>query len=189
MKTSLKVINLKEIGKIHFENSPKAKNINISVRANKVRVAVPKSVPFETALNFVLKEKTWILKNILKMEKLKRVHQEYENKHEDISLKKAKEELTKRLHHLSEVTGYKYKKVFVKHQKTLWGSCSNKSNINLNIKLMYLPEDLRDYVMIHELVHLKHHNHSKYFWSELDQWVGKAKDFERRLKKYRIELL
>ena len=188
MKKPLKIVNLKDIGEIHFENSSKAKNINISVKPTKVRVAVPQKVSFETAYKFTLKEKEWILKNILEMKRLVKSHEGFDS-NQNLSKKSAKEMLIKRLEHLSQITGLRYKRVFVKSQKTLWGSCSSKSNINLNIKLIYLPEDLQDYVMLHELVHLKHPNHSKKFWAELDRWVGNAKAFEKRLKKYRIELL
>ena len=60
-----------------------------------------------------------------------------------------------------------YQSVSIRLQKTRWGSCSNQRRINLNAKLLLLPEDLMRYVMIHELAHLQHMNHSKEFWQRV----------------------
>ena len=62
-------------------------------------------------------------------------------------------------------------------------------NINLNINLARLAEELMDYVILHELVHLKIKNHSKEFWSELDKYVGSAKELDKKLKKHRLGLV
>ena len=71
----------------------------------------------------------------------------------------------------------------------MWGSCSEKNNINLNINLVRLTEELMDYVILHELVHLKVKNHSKQFWAELDKYVGNAKELDKKLKKHRLGLV
>ena len=63
-----------------------------------------------------------------------------------------------------EVMGLHYKNIFIRGQKTRWGSCSPAGNLTLNWKLLMAPEDIVDYVVIHELAHLKHMNHSKKFW-------------------------
>ncbi len=65
----------------------------------------------------------------------------------------------------------------------------NSNNINLNIKLINLPKELLDYVIIHELVHTKVKNHSKDFWAELDKYTdSRAKELAKKLKKYNMEL-
>ena len=81
--------------------------------------------------------------------------------------------------------GLSYRRVFVKNQKTLWGSCSAANNINLNVNLVRLPDELRDYVILHELVHTRHKNHSRTFWRALDRLVGDGKRFQRQLRQYR----
>ena len=101
----------------------------------------------------------------------------------------AKENIRARLMELSEKHKYKYNKVFIREQKTRWGSCSVKNNINLNIKLVLLPSRLMDYVILHELVHTKHKNHSPLFWTELDNLTGSAKVLNKQLKSYGIGLL
>lgn len=66
---------------------------------------------------------------------------------------------------ISQETGLDYKKVAIRHQNTRWGSCSTKQSINLNYKLLFLPTNLVRHVMIHELCHTIHFNHSNHFWT------------------------
>jgi predicted metal-dependent hydrolase len=95
---------------------------------------------------------------------------------------------------MAKIHNFKYNKVSIRNQKTKWGSCSAKNNISLNINLVRLPDELRDYVILHELVHTRFKNHSKEFWAELNKFVGdsstnssrKAKELSKRLKKYRL---
>lgn len=74
--------------------------------------------------------------------------------------------------------------VRIKNVKTIWGSCSSKKNLNFNFKLFFLPEALIDYVFVHELAHLKHMNHSKDFWSEVEKQIPDYKKRREELKRY-----
>lgn len=74
--------------------------------------------------------------------------------------------------------------VRIKNVKTIWGSCSSKKNLNFNFKLFFLPEALIDYVFVHELAHLKHMNHSKAFWSEVEKQIPDYKKRREELKRY-----
>lgn len=98
----------------------------------------------------------------------------------------AKEFLPVRVKELAIQYGFRYRKVFIKNAKTLWGSCSSKNNINLNLHLMRLPGRLKDYVILHELTHTKHRNHGKKFWDQLDEYVGDARSLSKELREYRI---
>ena len=82
---------------------------------------------------------------------------------------KAREYLPRHLHDVSTKLTLPYNKVRIKRQKTLWGSCSITGNINLNRNLMLMPSEVVDYVVHHELVHLKVLNHSSKFWKELER--------------------
>jgi len=83
----------------------------------------------------------------------------------------------------------KYNRVFVRNQKTRWGSCSWKNNISLNAKLVKLPEKLMDYIILHELVHTRVRNHGKEFYAELGQLVPDQKLLDSELKEYGAGLL
>lgn len=102
--------------------------------------------------------------------------------------KEAKHYLPRRVSELAGEHGFHYNKVFVKNIKTRWGSCSNVNNINLNVHLMRLPDELIDYVILHELTHTVHKNHQSSFWEKLDKISGNARLLDKKLKQYRIEV-
>jgi hypothetical protein len=81
----------------------------------------------------------------------------------------AEQYLPQRLEHWSEVTELGFNRVRIKDLKSKWGSCSSRRNINLNWQLVFLDENLIDYVLVHELMHLREMNHSPQFW----KWVAK----------------
>jgi predicted metal-dependent hydrolase len=93
-----------------------------------------------------------------------------------------------RVKKLADDFGFKFNKLSLKNIKSRWGSCSRKCNINLSIHLMRLPEHLIDYVILHELVHTVHHNHSSSFWNMLNSVTGSAKILDKELRKYRIAI-
>ena len=95
---------------------------------------------------------------------------------------KALKYLPRQLDGISAALRLPYKKMRVKRQKTLWGSCSIRRNINLNRNLMLLPPDVVDYVLHHELVHLKVLNHSSEFWKELERLFPSYRKSLSRLK-------
>lgn len=85
---------------------------------------------------------------------------------------------------LAAVHGFSFNRLFLKNNKTNWGSCSNKGNINLNIQLMRLSPELADYVILHELCHLKYHNHGTAFHKLLNSMCeGKEKELASQLRK------
>jgi hypothetical protein len=96
----------------------------------------------------------------------------------------AKKHIPRRVKELAYLYGFEYNKVTVKNLKSRWGSCSGRNNINLNIHLMKLPNELIDYVVLHELVHTIHKNHSKRFWNALENILPNSKKLDRALKQY-----
>ena len=79
--------------------------------------------------------------------------------------------------------GYEYNRVSIKNQKTCWGSCSRKKNLNFNYKLLFLPERLQDYVIVHELAHLKEFNHSKNFWALVANIIPDHQEARKELRR------
>ncbi|WP_307756564.1 YgjP-like metallopeptidase domain-containing protein, partial [uncultured Alistipes sp.] len=99
----------------------------------------------------------------------------------------AKADLPARIERLSCLTGLKYTKLTIRASRTKWGSCSGRNNISLSLFLMTLPEHLRDYVIIHELCHTVHHNHSPKFHALVDRLVGgNEKALNRELRAFSI---
>jgi predicted metal-dependent hydrolase len=178
-----KIIEIERIGPVLFERSNRAKYLNISVKAPaKVRVAVPKGISFEKAKIFTHSKIGWICKHLLKIQLKPKIHLF----DKPVDKQAVKEFLEGRIKELADKFGFVYNKVTIRNQKTRWGSCSGKNNINLNMQLMNIPNHLIDYVILHELVHTKIKNHSPIFWGSLNRYVGNAKVVDKELKKYSL---
>jgi predicted metal-dependent hydrolase len=178
MKDS-QTVHIEGIGTVLLEHSHRARRIVISVRMGKgVRVAVPYRTSFASALEFVRTKKTWIKNHLVKVHEYEKRKQAFSEVFQSIDKTEAKKIIITRLTELARQHGFSYRKVTIRNQHTRWGSCSAKDNISLNIKLVALPPELFDYVILHELVHTRVHNHSRRFWQELNKYVegGKAKD-------------
>lgn len=98
----------------------------------------------------------------------------------------AKAALPPRLAELAEQYGFSYNQVRIKHNSSNWGSCSSLGNINLNLNLMRVPEHLRDYVMLHELCHLKYMNHGPEFHALLESVCPGHRACQRELRQYKL---
>ncbi|MFP5518784.1 MAG: M48 family metallopeptidase [Bdellovibrionia bacterium] len=105
--------------------------------------------------------------------------------------REARRYLTQRIHKLSAETQLKFKKLSFREQRTRWGSCSSSGNISLNWRMIVFKPELIDYILLHELCHLKHLNHSAHFWSLVESFMPNYMEQEKELKKahFQIEFL
>jgi predicted metal-dependent hydrolase len=185
-----KTVEMEGIGTVLFEPSRRAKRLNVSLRPLRgVRVAVPHRTSFKTAKEFVSSKTSWIQEHLGKMKQLEDAHQTLSRQTAEVDEAEAKKKIVARLNELAKRHGFAFNRVSVRSLKSRWGSCSHKNNISLNIRLSVLPEEMLEYVILHELVHTHTRNHSKDFWKELDRLVGNAKALDLRLKRYNIMLL
>lgn len=176
------LIEDKEFGQVIVRKNAWAKGVRFSVSTSgRLSMSVPKRTP-----NFLLKKYLDLNRTVIR-EKLpindpaSQRTRDYQKK---VLMKKAKEYLPYRLEYFAKLYGYSYDKCRLTHANTRWGSCSSKKTISLNIGLMKLPEVLRDYVILHELAHLNHMDHSKAFWAEVASHDKFYKDHDRRLKHF-----
>ena len=98
----------------------------------------------------------------------------------------ARQRITRRVEYFAPLVGVTYNRIFIKEQKTRWGSCSSLGNLNFNWKLILLNEELLDYVVVHELAHRKQMNHSPTFWAEVERVLPDYRERRRRLKECRV---
>jgi predicted metal-dependent hydrolase len=77
-------------------------------------------------------------------------------------------------------------RIAIRNQKTRWGSCSSAGNVNFNYQLYYMPRELMDYVIIHELSHRRHMNHSAEFWQEVEKYCKTYRECRKKLRDYEI---
>ena len=169
-----------EVGTVKYIENNRAKRIIISIKPEYVRVVIPKRQSFKNAQKFVESRLDWIKTNKQSMN----VQFEKKRRLPEIDRKVARKILCRRIGQLAQLHNFVYNRVSIRKQKTRWGSCSTKNNINLNANLLHLPSELIDYVLLHELVHTRVKNHSKDFWDELETVVPNARQVDRKLKDY-----
>lgn len=95
----------------------------------------------------------------------------------------AREIITARIEHWNGFYNLEYKRVAIRNQRRCWGSCSEKGNLNFNYKIIFIPEILMDYVIVHELCHLIHLNHSPAFWAEVARAMPEYKEARAHLRR------
>ena len=153
-----------EIGDVVFRKSMRSRSVSIRVHPVKgVSVSVPYMLPYAAARLFFEARKPWILETMARQkERYKDVSPLSSEEIEELR-RQAKAELPPRLSEFASRYGFTYNRVSIKHNATNWGSCSARKNINLNLSIMRLPRVLQDYVLLHELCHLRHQDHGHAF--------------------------
>jgi len=184
---STNTLAISNLGPVAFTRSPRAKYQRITVRPNKtITVTIPRGGSLSKAKQFLKSKISWIQNQL---QKIDQQAQRQDMPDLDVDLEKTQINLFNRLNYFSEKYNFPYNRSGFRCQKTRWGSCSGKNNISLNVNIAFLPDELQDYVLLHELVHTKVKNHSRKFWAELDKYTnGRAKELSRKLKKYRMKL-
>jgi len=225
----------KEIGKVTFSQTKRAKNIGISLRPwQGIRVYFPPQISPKQAEKFLSQKIDWVKNKLNKLsnyEKTRTKHKigdviqtdfheihilpaqnsnfycERNNKQINIKVNKHKirnleiqskirEKLIEiyrqeahmwfppRVKKYATKYNFDYNKVYIKSQKTIWGSCSSKDNININLNLMRLEIKYRDYIILHELTHLRHPDHSQKFWETLANFIQNPKQIDKKLRQH-----
>ena len=162
--TGTKVLIDPEIGEVVLKKSARSRRVAIRVHPVRgVTVSVPTFVPYAAAIAFFKLKREWVLDSVRRQkDRLKDAPAASPSEIEELR-RQAKSELPPRLAELAKRYGFIYNKVTIKHNSSNWGSCSARGNINLNLNIVRLPSVLRDYVLLHELCHLRHHDHGHAF--------------------------
>ena len=164
------------------------KTVAIQVNSDlSVTVRAPRSASEKDIEEILKKKEAWISKHIEKIKKTKeRLEAESTEKltrEKVIALaEEALKVIPERVEYFAKVIGVTYGKITVRNQKTGWGSCSSKGNLNFNCLLMLAPPEVLDYVVVHELCHRKQMNHSKAFWLEVEKVLPDYKEVRKWLK-------
>lgn len=181
------------LGEVTLSQSRRARRISISVRgAGDVRLSFPCGISARRAMQFLEQKIGWIeaARERLAQRRAALPSQlppaEAKARIEELR-RAARADLPGRIERLSRLTGLKYNKLTIRASRTKWGSCTAENNISLSLFLMTLPEHLRDFVIVHELCHTVHHNHSPRFHALVDRLVGgNEKALNRELKAFSI---
>ena len=132
--------------------------------------------------DFVIKHESWISSHLKKRINQKELHPEPSEEEIKELMLRAVSIIPKKVSHFSEIMNVIPAKVSINHAKTRFGSCSSKGNLNFSCRLMMYPEECIDYVVVHELAHLKHLNHSKDFWKFVEKFMPDYKKRKKLLK-------
>lgn len=166
--------------------------LRTSKRAKRMRLAVycdgsfvvtrPQGLHINIVEKFIIQKSNWIL---LKLEYFKQFKGSFfRNDHENY-LKYKNEALDfvkKRIKYFNKKYNFKFNQINIKNQKTRWGSCSKKGNLNFNYKILLLPKYIANYIIVHELCHLKEFSHSQKFWNLVAKAIPGFLDIKKELR-------
>lgn len=189
--------NVPGIGEVLFIKRSGVRRLRISVSPrNGVVVTIPVRLPVSAAMAFVVEKREWILRALRRQSE--RIRKSVENgkiagvPSDPSELERMRETaraiLVPKLEAAARRHGFAYGRVAIKNNVSNWGSCSALGNINLNMRLILLPEHLQEYVILHEMCHLRHPDHGPGFHAMLDSLLeGRENALRRELAEWRIE--
>jgi hypothetical protein len=168
-----------------LKNSQRARRMRLAIYCDgNFVVTVPRGIDPDYAEKFIRQKADWIIKKLDYFKKkrinallLKTGKREYQ-KLKSSALQIAKE----KVNYFNQTYSFRYDKISIRNQKTRWGSCSRKGNLSFNYKIALLPEELANYIIIHELCHLREFNHSPKFWSLVKKTAPNHKEIRKRLR-------
>lgn len=158
----------------------KIKNLYIHIKEGQVIVKAPIRLKEEYIQEFINRKSKWIYENVKGYEKKTKIEQKIETK----DIEKLKNIIEKSVQKYSKNLKVVPNKVTIKDIKYAWGSCSSKKNITINLKLAPKDEKTIEYVVLHEMCHLKEMNHSKSFWNLVESNMPNYKIYKNKLKDY-----
>jgi predicted metal-dependent hydrolase len=173
-----------------LRKSRRARRMRIAVYCDgSVVVTTPFNIKESVAERFVREKTNWLFSKIAYFKQFKGKLVARHNYDHYLKYKtRAYDLVLERVKHFNNIYGYKFNKINIKNQKTRWGSCSKKGNLNFNYKILFLPSKIQDYIVMHELCHLKEFNHSRKFWNLVAKILPNHQEIKGDLRKYSISL-
>lgn len=161
------------------------KGIRISVSPDlSVVVTKPRNILDSYVQNLVETKTDWILEQIENLKKRpKKLLAHFSVKDYQLYKQDASDIALERCLYFNQFYNFKIKSIKIRNQKTRWGSCSSSGELSFNYKIFFLPPDLRDYIIVHELAHLKEMNHGARFWALVSLQIP---DYKRRMQDIRL---
>ena len=166
--------------------------LGLEIKADgRVCARMPRGIPSQAVMDFIKERQDWIVQKWFMIMERRRQEQsrpvkDYEKdpELEKLYRKKAKMQLENRCAYFAKRMAVDYNRIAVRAAKTRWGSCSAQGNLNFHWKLVLMPPEILDYVVVHELAHRKEMNHSQRFWAEVERILPDYKARRKWLKEF-----
>jgi len=171
-----------------LKRSSRARNMRITIyRTGDVRVTSPRLIPEFLIRRFVISKENWINRKVAEFRAKPAVPTKTlwgtGKRSEYLANRKSAHVLAvEKSRYFADKYGFKYGKITIRNQKTRWGSCSKKGNLSFNYRIIFLPPELQNYLVVHELCHIKEFNHSNNFWNLVGKEIIDYKKLRNRLK-------
>lgn len=171
-----------------LRRSRRSRSLRLSINSTAViTISAPKYLPLYFLERFIISKADWVLEKI-ECFKNNPTPPRLSGSAKNFALRKkdahrlVKEKITE----FNQIYNFSYQKFIIRNQKSRWGSCSSRGILNFNYKLVFLPEHLTDYLIVHELCHLKEMNHSRRFWNEVARSIPDYQSRRRALKIFKF---
>ncbi|PKM91481.1 metal-dependent hydrolase [Candidatus Falkowbacteria bacterium HGW-Falkowbacteria-1] len=166
--------------------------LKTSQRARRMRLAIycdgdfivtrPRGFSDGMVERFIVQKSNWLVKKLEHFKKFKGRILGDDGSRYVTHKKEAAVFIKNKVEEINKIYKFKYNRISIKNQKTCWGSCSRKNNLNFNYKILFLPEKMADYIVTHELCHLGELNHSRRFWNLVAQTIPDYLEVRKELK-------
>ena len=162
------------------------KSIGIQITADGVVVRAPKDLPDDRIDQFVQSKRSWIEEHLAKRPQ---PQPRFTQAQLEALAQQALTVIPQRVRHFAPLVGVTYGGITIRNQRTRWGSCSGRGNLNFNCLLMLTPSEVIDYVVVHELCHRKEMNHSPRFWAQVERVLPEYRTSLAWLREHEQELI
>ena len=181
-------LNNKKVNYV-LRESKRAKRMRLTIYcAGDFVVTKPFRLSEKLTEQFIKQKADWILSKLEYLKKFKNNSLFINNKNNFL---KHKEEalnfISARIDLYNKIYKFDFNKISIRNQKTRWGSCSKKKNLNFNYKILFLPKEAADYIVVHELCHLKEFNHSIKFWNLVAKVIPNYLEIRKNLRSNRFK--
>lgn len=168
-----------------FKRNKRAKHIRLAVFCDgSVVITTPFWTGRSIVKKFICEKKQWILDKMQLFKSVKKRPIKVFSRKEYLAHKeRARQIVHERVKLYNELYGFSFNKIFIKNQKTRWGSCSKNGNLNINYRVVFLSEQQQDYIIVHELCHLQEFNHSKKFWALVEKTCPNYANIRKELRR------
>lgn len=173
---------------IHSKRKSLGLEINIH---GEVKARVPMRSSDCTICRFLEEHEGWIRRKLETLQNRNAAQDQVILRPKELPIKirrEFREKLCAKVNQYAQTMGVTCGRITLRFQKSRWGSCSSEGNLNFNYALALVPEELVDYVVVHELAHRKHMNHSALFWKEVEKYLPQYAVCRQQLRKYRIDV-